>query len=44
VGQEFSLAGGRTNALEEALTAFGGEMEGADALVWAVTDLLIDAP
>jgi len=37
-------------ALEEELMAFGGEMEGAgsldraDALVWAVTDLLIDAP
>ena len=38
------------SALEEELMAFGGEMEGAgsldraDALVWAVTDLLIDAP
>ncbi|KQY75577.1 hypothetical protein ASD25_12235 [Brevundimonas sp. Root1423] len=37
------------SALEEELMAFGGEMEGAgsldraDALVWAVTDLLIDA-
>jgi phage terminase large subunit-like protein len=38
------------SALEEELMAFAGEMEGAgsldraDALVWAVTDLLIDAP
>jgi phage terminase large subunit-like protein len=37
------------SALEEELMAFGGEMEGAgsldraDALVWAVTDLLVDA-
>ena len=37
-------------ALEEELMAFGGEAEGtgsldrADALVWAVTDLLIDRP
>ncbi|MFN3669289.1 MAG: terminase large subunit domain-containing protein [Brevundimonas sp.] len=37
-------------ALEDELMAFAGEMEGAgsldraDALVWAVTDLLIDAP
>lgn len=36
--------------LKEELMAFAGEMEGAgsldraDALVWAVTDLLIDAP
>ena len=38
------------SALEEELMAFAGELEGAgsldraDALVWAVTDLLIDAP
>ena len=38
------------SALEEELMSFAGEMEGAgsldraDALVWAVTDLLIDAP
>ncbi|RYG86836.1 MAG: DNA-packaging protein, partial [Alphaproteobacteria bacterium] len=41
---------GLFRALEEELMAFGGEREGvesldrADALVWAVTDLLIDAP
>ncbi len=41
---------GTFDALEEELMAFGGEMEAAgsldraDALVWAVTDLLIDAP
>lgn len=41
---------GAFDALEEELMAFGGEMEAAgsldraDALVWAVTDLLIDAP
>jgi phage terminase large subunit-like protein len=38
------------SALEEELMAVGGELDGAgsldraDALVWAVTDLLIDAP
>jgi phage terminase large subunit-like protein len=38
------------SALEDELMAFASEMEGAgsldraDALVWAVTDLLIDAP
>ena len=37
-------------ALEEELRAFGGEMEAAgsldwaEALVWAITDLLVDAP
>jgi phage terminase large subunit-like protein len=41
---------GAFDALEEELMAFGGEMEAAgsldraDALVWAVTDLLVDAP
>ncbi|MBU2271245.1 MAG: hypothetical protein KKE52_08080, partial [Alphaproteobacteria bacterium] len=41
---------GTFDALEEELMAFGGEMEAAgsldraDALVWAVTDLLVDAP
>ncbi|MBI2262892.1 MAG: DNA-packaging protein [Caulobacterales bacterium] len=41
---------GAFDALEEELMAFGGEMEAAgsldraDALVWAITDLLIDAP
>ncbi|WP_343771700.1 terminase large subunit domain-containing protein [Brevundimonas basaltis] len=41
---------GTFDALEEELMAFGGEMEAAgsldraDALVWAITDLLIDAP
>jgi len=41
---------GPFDALEEELMAFGGEMEAAgsldraDALVWAVTDLLVDAP
>ncbi|KQS54464.1 hypothetical protein ASG17_11090 [Brevundimonas sp. Leaf363] len=41
---------GLFRALEEELMAFGAEREGAesldraDALVWAVTDLLIDAP
>ena len=41
---------GAFEALEEELMAFGGELEAAgsldraDALVWAVTDLLIDAP
>ncbi len=41
---------GMFEALEEELMAFGGEMESsasldrADALVWAMTDLLIDAP
>ena len=41
---------GASDALEEELMAFGGEMEAAasldraDALVWAITDLLIDAP
>ena len=37
---------GRLDALEEELMAMGGEDEGsldrADALVWAVTDLMID--
>lgn len=41
---------GPFDALEEELMAFGGEMEAAgsldraDALVWAITDLLVDAP
>ena len=41
---------GAFDALEEELMAFGGEMEAAgsldraDALVWAITDLLVDAP
>jgi phage terminase large subunit-like protein len=41
---------GPFDALEEELMAFGGQMEAAgsldraDALVWAVTDLLVDAP
>jgi phage terminase large subunit-like protein len=41
---------GAFDALEEELMAFGGVMEAAgsldraDALVWAITDLLIDAP
>lgn len=41
---------GAFDALEEELMAFGGQMEAAgsldraDALVWAVTDLLVDAP
>ncbi|HEY0600935.1 MAG TPA: DNA-packaging protein, partial [Brevundimonas sp.] len=41
---------GAFDALEEELMAFGGQMEAAgsldraDALVWAITDLLVDAP
>jgi len=41
---------GPFDALEEELMAFGGQMEAAgsldraDALVWAITDLLVDAP
>lgn len=41
---------GPFDALEEELMAFGGQMEAAgsldraDAPVWAVTDLLVDAP
>jgi phage terminase large subunit-like protein len=41
---------GPFDALEEELMAFGGEMEAAgsldraDALVWAITDLVVDAP
>ena len=41
---------GAFDALAEELMAFGGEMEAAgsldraDGLVWAITDLLIDAP
>ncbi|MFP5296448.1 MAG: DNA-packaging protein, partial [Alphaproteobacteria bacterium] len=39
---------GALPALEEELMALGGEGEGsldrADALVWAVTDLLVDPP